>query len=317
MASTENCAAVAAAANAPRRHKKVVVIMGPTGCGKSKLSVDLASRFFPSSEIINSDKIQIYSGLDVTSNKIPPPERRGVPHHLLGDCSPADEFDAADFRAAASSAISQISSRRNLPFVVGGSNSFVYALLARRFSPDAVAALSGDAGTAALCRELRYSCCFIWVDVSPAVLNEYLGKRVDEMMEAGMLEELAEYFAGPESGRGGLEKTIGVPEFASYFERYGGDWRVDGGGGGDPEKRRAYEEAVRAVKENTCQLAKRQLGKILRLRDAAGWELKRVDATAAIRASMEGAGRRRVADAWEKDVVDPSVKAVKRFLMMD
>ncbi|GER49744.1 adenylate isopentenyltransferase [Striga asiatica] len=298
---------------APRRHRqKVVVIMGATGCGKSKLSVDLASRFFPSSEIINSDKIQIHRGLDVATNKTPASGRRGVPHHLLDVLRPSDHFSAADFRSAAGAAVSRISSRRRLPLVVGGSNSFVYALLARRFSsPDAAEALSGWAGPA-LCRELRYACCFVWVDVSPPVLEEYLGRRVDEMLEAGMMEELAEYFAGPDAGRGGLGKAIGVPEFKGYFERYGGDWRIDGG---DAEKRRAYDEAVRAVKENTCRLAKRQLGKIRRLRDEAGWELIRVDATAAVRAEMDGACRRRVEDAWERDVVGPSVKAVQRFLM--
>nr|QXV87639.1 isopentenyl transferase PjIPT1a [Phtheirospermum japonicum] len=303
---------------ATRRHKKIVVIMGPTGCGKSKLSVDLASRFFPSSEIINSDKIQIYHGLDITSNKTPPPDRKNVPHHLLGEFHPTDshpEFTAADFRSAASAAISQIVSRRKTPFLVGGSNSYVYALLAKKFSPDAAASVfSGskpDPDPAPFCKELRYSCCFIWVDVSPPVLNEYLGKRVDEMMDSGMLEELAEYFAsaGPGSGSEcGLSKAIGVPEFERYFERYGG-------GDDDVERKRAYEEAVRAVKENSCQLAKRQLGKIMRLRDGAGWDLKRVDATAALKAAMDGGGgRRRAAEVWEREVVEPSVKIVKRFL---
>ncbi|KAL0326992.1 UNVERIFIED_CONTAM: Adenylate isopentenyltransferase 1, chloroplastic [Sesamum angustifolium] len=74
MASTTTTASASA-----RRHKKIVVIIGPTGCGKSKLSVDLASRFFPSSEIINSDKIQVYRGLDITTNKIPLPDRKRPP----------------------------------------------------------------------------------------------------------------------------------------------------------------------------------------------------------------------------------------------
>ncbi|GFP84661.1 adenylate isopentenyltransferase [Phtheirospermum japonicum] len=271
--------------------------MGPTGCGKSKLSVNLAFRFFPSSELINSNKIQIYRDLDITRNKTPPSDRKNVPHHLLGDLHPTEshpEFTAADFRSAASAAISQIVSRRKTPFLVGGSNSYVYALLAKKF-----------------CKELRYSCCFIWVDVSPPVLNEYLGKRVDEMMDSGMLEELVKYFAsaGPGSGSEcGLSKAIGVPEFERYFERYGG-------GDDDVERKRAYEEAVRAVKENSCQLAKRQLGKIMRLRDGAGWDLKRVDATAALKAAMDGGGgRRRAAEVWEREVVEPSVKIVKRFL---
>lgn len=132
------------------------------------------------------------------------------------------------------------------------------------------------------------------------------------MLDSGMFEELAEYFGDPESdsvSQCGLKKAIGVPEFERYFRRFENDWRVDD----DVEKRRAYKEAVRAIKDNTCQLAKKQHGKILRLRDGAGWELKRVDATASVRAAMGGG--RRVADIWERQVVEPSVKIVKRFLM--
>ncbi|KAH6834444.1 isopentenyltransferase 1 [Perilla frutescens var. hirtella] len=295
------------------RHRKIVVIMGPTGCGKTKLSVDLISRFFPSSEIINSDKIQLYRGLDITTNKVPLHDRKNVRHHLLGEFDSSDShpvFTPSDYRAAASSVISQILSRRRLPFIVGGSNSLIYALLAKKFNPDSDAFSEPDS---VFCRELRYSCCFIWVDVSLPVLNQYLVKRVDDMLDSGMFEELAAYFESPECdsvSESGLKKAIGVPELEGYFRRFKGEgWR---GGDDDVEKRAVYDEAVRAIKDNTCQLAKRQVGKILRLRDSAGWDLKRVDTTAALRAAVEG---RRVAEIWERQVVEPSVKIVKQFLM--
>ncbi|XP_051149151.1 adenylate isopentenyltransferase-like [Andrographis paniculata] len=299
---------------AARRSKKIVVIMGPTGCGKSKLSIDLASRFFRASEIINSDKIQIYRGLDITTNKITFPERRSVPHSLLGEFDPSEshpEFTPSDFRSAAAAAISRIHARRNIPFVVGGSNSFVYALLAKTF--DAAVDVFGDGEAAeAFCKELRYNCCFIWVDASPAVLNQYLVKRVDAMVDLGMVEELSEYLASDESdsvSQCGLRKAIGVAEFGRYFQK------LRNGPADDVARRAAYDSEVRAIKDNTCQLAKRQLGKIRRLRDAAGWDLKRVDATAALRAAMGGAARRRTAEIWEKQVLEPSVKIVKQFLM--
>ncbi|XP_057803510.1 adenylate isopentenyltransferase 1, chloroplastic-like [Salvia miltiorrhiza] len=122
-----------AAAVSSRRHKKIVVVMGPTGCDKTKLSIDLVSRFFRSSEIVNSDKIQIHRGLDITTNKIHPRDRENVPHHLLGEFDSFEshpKFTPSDFRLAASLLISRIHSRHNTPFVVGGSNSFIYALLA-------------------------------------------------------------------------------------------------------------------------------------------------------------------------------------------
>lgn len=293
------------------RHPKIVVIMGPTGCGKTKLSIDLISRFFPSSEIINSDKIQVYRGLDITTNKIPLHERKNVRHHLLGEFDSSDshpEFTPSDFRFAASSVVSQILSRNKIPFIVGGSNSFLYALLAKKFNPDSDVFSEADS---VFCKELRYRCCFIWVDVSLPVLNQYLVKRVDDMLDSGMFEELAAYFGNPEwdsvSGCG-LKKAIGVPEFERYFEW----WRS---GDDDVEKRVVYDEAVRAIKDNTCTLSKLQVGKILRLRDSAGWDLKRVETTAALRTAVEGGGGRRVAEIWERQVLEPSVKIVKQFLM--
>ncbi|KAK3195555.1 hypothetical protein Dsin_026865 [Dipteronia sinensis] len=76
--------------------KKVVFVMGATGTGKTKLSIDLAIRF--SGEIVNSDKIQAYKGLDIATNKATEAERRGVPHYLLGFMEdPEEDFTVQDF----------------------------------------------------------------------------------------------------------------------------------------------------------------------------------------------------------------------------
>ncbi|KAL2546441.1 Adenylate isopentenyltransferase 6 [Forsythia ovata] len=295
-----------------RRNKKIVVILGATGSGKSKLSVDLASKFFTSSEIINSDKIQVYSGLDITTNKIPLHERENVHHHLLGEFHPSDshpEFTPSDFRSYGAATISKILSRQKIPIIAGGSNSFIYALLAEKFSPAIDVFSDSDSINSVFSKQVRYNCCFLWVDVSLPVLNQYLVKRVDDMLDSGMFEELAEFFNDPDSdsvSQSGLRKAIGVPEFERYFKIFKNKAVAD------VRNSVAYEEAVKAVKDNTCQLAKRQLEKILRLRDAAGWDLKRIDATAAFRAKVTG---KRVADIWERQVVEPSVKIVKRFLM--
>ncbi|KAL3654418.1 hypothetical protein CASFOL_004099 [Castilleja foliolosa] len=280
--------------------KKVVVIMGPTGCGKTKLSIDLASKAFPSSEIINSDKIQVYKGLDITTNKVPFSERNNVPHHLLGEFESSEshpEFTPSDFRSSASQTISRIVSNGKLPFIAGGSNSFVYALLAKQFNPDSnvFGELNPD-----FCTELQYECCFLWVDVSFPVLNDYIFKRVDDMLELGMFEELCKYFEdfgpGPVEDFG-LNKAIGVPEFERYFRGTA-----------------SYDEAVREVKDNTWELVKRQVGKIRRLREEAGWEMNRVNTTGALKAKVAGVGRREAAEIWEREVLRPSVEVVKRFL---
>ncbi|KAG6383062.1 hypothetical protein SASPL_157198 [Salvia splendens] len=140
--------------------EKVVVVLGVTGAGKPRLSIDLATRF--SAEIINSDKMQVYQGLKIATHKITDEERRGVPHHLLGVADPESDFSTAEFRAMASHSLRSILSRRNLPIIVGGSNSFVEALIDVTF-------------------QSRYDCCFLWVDVAMPMLAS--------MVERGMIEE--------------------------------------------------------------------------------------------------------------------------------
>ncbi|XP_015873177.3 tRNA dimethylallyltransferase 2 isoform X1 [Ziziphus jujuba] len=106
---------------------KIVVIMGPTGSGKSKLAVDLGSHF--PIEVVNADSMQVYHGLDVLTNKVPLPEQKGVPHHLLGTVSPNVEFTAKEFRDSAIPIINDILSRNCLPVIVGGTNYYIQALV--------------------------------------------------------------------------------------------------------------------------------------------------------------------------------------------
>lgn len=105
----------------------LVIIMGPTGSGKSKLAVDLASHF--PVEIINADSMQVYQGLDVLTNKVSLQDQKGVPHHLLGTVSPNVEFTAKEFRDSAVPLISEILSRDHIPFIVGGTNYYIQALV--------------------------------------------------------------------------------------------------------------------------------------------------------------------------------------------
>ncbi|KAK8522445.1 hypothetical protein V6N13_115413 [Hibiscus sabdariffa] len=272
---------------------KLVVIMGATGAGKSRLSIDLSAHL-PRPQIINSDKMQLYNGLDITTNKIPPDERKGVRHFLLGDFDSIDaDVEPSQYRSTAAFNVAEIASHGDLPVVVGGSNSFIHALLVDTFDPevDVFAAGSGSVS-----HVLRYDCCFIWVDVAWSVLRDYLCQRVDEMLYSGMLEELARFY-DPAKVENGL-----VPQLGS-----------------DTARREAYEEAVRDIKDNTCRLAKRQIGKIMKLR-AAGWDLTRIDATVAFRAVMTKENEKKnesesdSPDVWEREVVEPSVEVVKKFL---
>ncbi|XWS73949.1 hypothetical protein CRYUN_Cryun02cG0173400 [Craigia yunnanensis] len=114
----------------PKREEekpKVVVIMGPTGSGKSRLAIDLATHF--PIEIINADSMQVYQGLDVLTNKVPLYEQKGVPHHLLDIIGSNVEFTAKKFRDSAIPIIGGILSRNCLPVIVGGTNYYIQALV--------------------------------------------------------------------------------------------------------------------------------------------------------------------------------------------
>ncbi|CAA7402066.1 unnamed protein product [Spirodela intermedia] len=298
-----------AAARGGGKREKVVVIMGATGTGKSKLSIDLAVRM-PPAEVVNSDKMQVYAGLDLTTNKITAAERCGVRHHLLGELDPAaGELSAAGFRSLGGAAVADIAARRRLPIVAGGSNSFIHALMVEDYRRP----LSLGAPPPAPPARLRYRGCLLWVDVSAAALYEHLDRRVEEMLAAGMFEELAaNYDPCRQRGQGGYVgpwRAIGVPEFDRYFERFSPGAAVGGG----PGAAAAYRAAVEEIKLNTRRLADVQVRKIWRLW-AAGWRLRRLDATAAVAAALEGRGRADVEAAWERDVVGPSLEAVAALL---
>jgi adenylate isopentenyltransferase (cytokinin synthase) len=110
-----------------RNTNKVVVVMGATGTRKSKLAINLARRL--GGEVVNSDKMQVYDGLDVVTNKVTKEECMGVPHHLINGVHPDADFTASDFCAHATRAVDLITERGLLPIIAGGSNSYIEELV--------------------------------------------------------------------------------------------------------------------------------------------------------------------------------------------
>ncbi|XP_026453488.1 adenylate isopentenyltransferase 5, chloroplastic-like [Papaver somniferum] len=264
--------------------EKVVIIMGQTGTGKSRLSIDLAIRF--SGEIINCDKIQVYEGLDIITNKVSHEEQSGIPHHLLGVINPNEEFTSSDFRRVAMHAIESILARKRLPIIVGGSNSFIEALV----DDDELEFRS------------NYDCCFIWVDVSLPLLHSFVSKRVDQMVNFGLVTEVREFFEPSGDYTRGIRRAIGVPEMHRYLQL---ESSVD-----EETREKLLEVAIDQIKINTCTLTMRQLQKIYRLRSLPGWNIHRVDASQVF-LLLDG---RDVDDAWDKIVVAPSTLRVAKFL---
>ena len=107
--------------------KKVVVISGPTGVGKTAFSLHLASRF--KGEIINADASQFKKGLDIGTAKIKKEEMMGIPHHLLDIIAPNDEFSISDYQILAREKVDEIIKNNHLPVIVGGSGLYIDALI--------------------------------------------------------------------------------------------------------------------------------------------------------------------------------------------
>ncbi|MFF5324111.1 tRNA (adenosine(37)-N6)-dimethylallyltransferase MiaA [Janibacter hoylei] len=140
---------------------QVIAVVGATATGKSDLALDLAEEL--GGEVVNADAMQLYRGMDIGTNKLPPDERRGIPHHLLDVLDVTDEATLADFQQRAEAAVVDILDRGRVPVLAGGSGLYVRAALDHLDIPptdpqvrarlEAVA--EDEAGPAALRRRLQ------------------------------------------------------------------------------------------------------------------------------------------------------------------
>jgi tRNA dimethylallyltransferase len=105
----------------------LVAVAGPTGSGKSALALEIAIAF--GGEVVNCDSLQVYRHFDIGTAKLPPDERRGIPHHLLDIVNPDEVFTAGEYARLARLAIADISERGRLPIVAGGTGFYLRALL--------------------------------------------------------------------------------------------------------------------------------------------------------------------------------------------
>ena len=107
----------------------IVAVVGATASGKTALSLDLAERL--GGEVVNTDAMQVYRGMDIGTAKLPPDERRGIPHHLLDTLDVRDPATVAQFQEWAREAVVELRGRGAVPVLVGGSALYTRAVLDR------------------------------------------------------------------------------------------------------------------------------------------------------------------------------------------
>ena len=112
--------------NASPLPKPILAVVGPTASGKSTLAIELALKL--NGEIINCDSVQVYQEIQIATAKVPPHERRGVPHHLIDFVSPHINYTAGDWAREATAKIDEIEQRSNLPILAGGTGLYLRAL---------------------------------------------------------------------------------------------------------------------------------------------------------------------------------------------
>ena len=106
---------------------KVIVICGPTGAGKTALSIELAKRI--NGEIVSSDSMQIYKDMDIGTAKPTKEETKDIKHYLIDFVAPDQRYSVAEFKKDAENAIEEILAKGKTPIIVGGTGLYVDSLI--------------------------------------------------------------------------------------------------------------------------------------------------------------------------------------------
>ena len=107
--------------------QKIVCVVGPTACGKTKLGVLLAQKY--DGEVVSADSMQIYRGMTIGTAAPTPEEMDGVPHHMIGIADPTEQWSAARYAQTAIPIVDDILARGKLPILVGGTGLWLDAVV--------------------------------------------------------------------------------------------------------------------------------------------------------------------------------------------
>ena len=258
----------------------IIVITGPTGVGKTKLSISLAKKY--NAEIINGDAIQVYKGLDIGSAKVTKEEKEDIVHHLFDIKEVWEEYSIFDYQNDCRKLIEDITSRGKNVIIVGGTGLYIksalydYTLSKEDVTEDEYEGIDTDTLYERLKsmdkdieidrfnrrriiralnyyltfnksikdnntgNKLLYDSIFIGLTTDRDILYDRINKRVDIMVDNGLLDEVKSFYDNDMRYKP-LLGGIGYKELFSYYD---GDISLD--------------EAIELIKRNSRRYAKRQ-----------------------------------------------------------
>lgn len=258
--------------------KKILVITGPTAVGKTKLSIELAKKY--NGEIINADAVQVYKGLDIGSAKVTEEEKEGIPHYLLSIKEVDEDYTIYHYQKDCREIIKEIQDRGKTPIIVGGTGLYIKAALydyklTEEKEKDTYDNLTNEELYTKLTEldkdiiidknnrrrlirainyfkennksinknktdKLLYDALFIGLTTDRQILYNKINKRVDKMIENGLIDEVKSFYDKGVKTKP-LLNAIGYKEVYSYLD-------------GNISK----EEMIEKIKQNSRHYAKRQ-----------------------------------------------------------
>lgn len=257
----------------------VIVILGPTAVGKTKLSVELAKRL--DGEIINADSTQIYQDLNIATAKVTEEEKEQIPHHLFDIKTVTEEYSVSDYQKDARKQIEDCMKRGKVPILVGGTGLYIKAALYDyQFAPTSYKGDYQGISTEDLFQQLHqiypdtkihphnrkrieraldyyhethqvleekekaqnllYPTLFIGLTCDRKQLYERINHRVEDMVKAGLLEEAKAIYETKIRTKA-IMTPIGYKELFPYFEGT-----------------KSLEDCLEEIKKDSRHYAKRQ-----------------------------------------------------------
>lgn len=207
--------------------KNIIVICGPTGVGKTKLSIELAKKI--DGEIINADMVSLYKKLNIGSSKVTKEEMGGIKHHLIDILDVNDIYNVYNYQKYGRKVIDNILKKNKKVIIVGGTALYIKALL---YDYDFKSNNSN---------KLLYDALFIGLNTDRSKLYDLINIRVDNMIKNNLLDEVYYLYNNYKDSRI-INTAIGYKEFIPYFNN-----TIN------------LDEAIDNIKKNSRHYAKRQI----------------------------------------------------------